>query len=101
MTQSNADRSPADWTQEDAISYECAGEAITHAMAIVSAEIDDIEEGRGGGRSRLTHLSELQTGMASERASLHRLDPDAIKAVRVKYNALVRAGRRGTSNPSA
>lgn len=87
-------RTSETWTQEDAISYECAGEAITHAMAIISAEIGEIEKTMGEG-DQITALTSMQATMASERASLHLLDPSALRAVRARYGSLVRTGREG------
>ncbi len=63
------------------------------AMAIVSAEIDEADRQDDENSPRLKLLHDLQTKMALERASLYLLDAEAIRAVRAKYGALVRAGR--------
>ena len=72
------------WSQKEAIASECAREAITHAMAIITADI-----ARGGEDAELSLLRAERTKMAGVRASLYRLDAAGVADVRSEYDRYV------------
>lgn len=84
----------AEWTQEEAIAYECAGECITDMMAIYSGQIDDENRKEKPDADRLATLRAERSKLAQERAALHVHDHADIARIRAEYGAIIRA-RRG------
>lgn len=83
------------WTQDEAIAFECAKEAITDMMAICSSQID--EETRKPYPNQ-HHLSELKTtlfNLGREQIMLRGDDQVNIAKIREKYGAKIRAYREG------
>lgn len=82
-----------EWTQDEAIAFECAREVITDMMAICTGRIAD-ESGRGNAATdSLAALRAERSRLAQERAALHVTDHDAIARIRKDYGAIVRAWR--------
>ena len=79
------------WTQDEAIAFECAREAITHMMAIQSTEIADESAKAQPDADRVASLFAERSRLASERAALHVTDTVDIARIRIEYGATVRA----------
>lgn len=81
------------WTQDEAIAFECACEAITHLQAILTGQID--EERRKGcpDTERIESLRAERLRLSQERANLHVKDHENVARVRAEYGARVRAWR--------
>ena len=80
------------WTQEQAVAFECAREAISDLMAICSAAIAS-EEASAPEGPRLAELEQELAGLARERADLRVADHDRIAAIRRTYGERVRVYR--------
>ena len=80
------------WTQEQAVAFECAREAISDLMAICAAAIAR-EEAAAPDGPRLVELEQELAGLARERAELSVADHDHIAAIRRTYGERVRAYR--------
>jgi len=79
------------WTDDEAINYECAREAITHMRAILTEEIDEESRKPNPDKSHLKRLYEQRSQMFRERAGLQVKDQAKIARVRAEYGARVRA----------
>lgn len=80
-----------EYTQDQAIAFECAREAITDLMAIYTMRIEDAKN--SGDRVLATGLTGDRSGLAQERANLHVHDADTIATVRKIYGRRIRAWR--------
>ena len=83
------------WTQDEAIAYECAREVITHLRAILTGEIDEENRKEQPDAQKLERLYAESSRLFRERAQLHVKDHEEIARVRAEYGARVRAYMAG------
>jgi len=81
------------WTQDEAIAFECAREAITDLMAIQTGQIAQEGSKAAPDAGRLASLRAERSRLAQERTALHLDDLDAVARIRSEYGAIVRAWR--------
>lgn len=81
------------WTQDEAIAFECACEVITHMIAIQSRQI--YEETNKGEPDvfRVAELRAERSRLAQERLALHVDNHDGVARVCSEYGAIIRARR--------
>jgi hypothetical protein len=79
------------WTQDEAIAYECAREAITHMRAILNGQLYDENKKEHPDAERVASLRAELTRMFQERSRLQVSDQATIARVRAEYGAHVRA----------
>jgi len=79
------------WTDDEAVNYECAREAITHMRAILTEEIEKESQKSNPDEERLENLYAESSRMFQERAGLQVKDHANIARVRAEYGARVRA----------
>jgi hypothetical protein len=84
-----------EWTQEEAIAFECAREVITDMMAIHSGQIAEEQAKHRPDSDRLAQLRAERTRLARERTELNVHDHADIARIRAVYGAAVRASRTG------
>jgi hypothetical protein len=89
------------WTQEEAVSYECAREVITDMIAIRTAEI--AAEGRqtAPNQARLTALEKQITALWRERDRLDPTDAKSIERIETVYGGEVRAYFQSSDSPNS
>lgn len=85
----------ADWTQEEAVAFECAREVITDMMAIQTGQIAAEASKQEPDAVRLASLRAERSRLALERAALHVHDHADIARIRADYGAIIR-GHRAT-----
>lgn len=83
------------WTQDEAIAFECAREAIGHHIAIYSARIADEAAKPCPDVALIEQLWAERASLHQERAGLHVGDHAAIEQARAVHGAAVRAWREG------
>ncbi len=83
------------WTQDQAIEFECAREAIIHLMALHSAEIAIEYQKPSHSQPRVALLGAGRGALAEELGRLHVTDTEAVVKARTKYEAVVRAWLAG------
>ena len=81
------------WTQEEAIAFECAREVITDMMAIQTGQMAEEASKAAPDADRLASLRAERSRLAQERAALHVDDLAAVARIRTEYGAIVRARR--------
>lgn len=81
------------WTQDEAIAFECAREVITDMMAIQTGQIADEGNKAAPDADRLACLRAERSRLSQERAALHVDDLAAVARIRTEYGAIVRAWR--------
>jgi len=81
------------WTQDEAIAYECACEVIGDLRGILTGQIHEESGKEHPNAERLEHLYAERSRLFRERESLHVKDHDKIAHVRAEYGAKVRAWR--------
>lgn len=81
------------WTQEEAVAFECAREVITDVMAIHTSQIAEERAKSQPDALRLAQLRTERSRLAQERAGLHVGDRAAVARIRAEYGAFVRAWR--------
>jgi len=81
------------WTQEEAIAYECAREAITGLRAVLTSQIAAESSKPYPDAERLADLRAERARLFKERAGLQVKDHAEIARVRAEYGAAVRAWR--------
>ncbi len=79
------------WTQEEAVAFECAREVITDMMAIHTGQIADERAKPQPDPARLAQLRAERSRLAQERAGLHVGDRAEVARIRAEYGAFVRA----------
>lgn len=79
------------WTQEEAINYECAREAITHLSAILTSEMVEESKKPCPDLKRLASLEAEHMRLFHERNKLGVKDHAEIARVRSEYGAMIRA----------
>lgn len=83
-----------EWTQDEAIAFECAREVITDMMAIFTSRISDEFSKTTLDADRLAQLRAERSKLFRERAALHVADQSDIARIRSDYGAIVRAWRK-------
>ena len=83
------------WTQDEAIAFECAKEAITEMMAICSAKIDKETRKLHPDQQCLSELKETLFNLGREQIMLRGDDQAHIAEIRKKYGTAIRAYREG------
>jgi hypothetical protein len=83
----------AQWTQEEAIDYECAREVITDLIAIHSRQIAEESRKEYPDAERLESLRAERSRLFREQTGLRVKDHAGIARVRAEYGARVRAWR--------
>lgn len=81
------------WTQDEAIAFECAREVITDMMAIQTGQMAEEGSKAAPDGDRLANLRAERSRLAQERAALHVDDLAAVARIRTEYGAIVRAWR--------
>ncbi len=81
------------WTQDEAIAFECAREVITDLMAIQTGQMAEEACKAAPDAYRLVELRAERSRLAQERAALHVDDLAAVARIRTEYGAIVRAKR--------
>ena len=89
------------WTQEQAIAYECAREAITDLSAICTARIYDELAKQTPDHGLVASLEEKITQLFNERRELTVGNQDEISKIRHEYGSEVRAWRAQTQPQAA
>ncbi len=84
----------AQWSQDGAIAFECAHEAINHVMAICSAQIAGEEWKPNPDREMLANLNLRLDRLHHERVALRLTNYAGIARLRAKYGAEVREWNR-------
>jgi hypothetical protein len=79
------------WTQDEAIDYECAREAITHMRAILTSQITEESRKEHPDAERLESLYAESSRLFRERAGLRVKDHAEIARVQAEYGAKIRA----------
>ena len=86
-----SEREEPEWTQDEAIAYECACEAITHLMAIKTKLIHEEEQKENPDMDMTARLRIERYGLHVEREDLQLKDHDSITRIRSEYGAIIRA----------
>ncbi|MDY0134401.1 MAG: hypothetical protein RBS14_01780 [Atribacterota bacterium] len=81
------------WTQDEAIAFECAREVITDLMGIQSGEIQLEENKPKPDQARIDGFKAELSRLFKERAALTVTNQPEIARVRSEYGAIVRAWR--------
>jgi len=81
----------ANWTQDEAVAFECAGELITHMMAIYSAQIHKETQKESPDPALIATWRQARSRLFQEKRNLHVNDQDKIAQVRAEYGAAIRA----------
>lgn len=81
------------WTQDEAIAFECAREVITDMMAIQTGQMAEEACKAAPDANRLASLRAERSRLAQERAALHVDDLTAVARIRTEYGTIVRARR--------
>jgi len=79
------------WTQDEAIAYECAREAITHLRAILTSEIYDESKKAEPDTQRIEKMQAESGQLFREREKLSVKDHEQISRIRREYGARIRA----------
>ena len=88
-----ADQQPL-WTQDEAIAFEVAREAINHVMSICTSEIADEKRKADPDAAIVARLEARITSLHQERTALRLKDHAEIARIRKEYGAVVRAWNR-------
>lgn len=83
------------WTQDEAIAFECAREVITDMMAIQTGQLVEEAAKAAPDADRLASLRAERSRLTQQRAALHVDDLADIARIRAEYGAFVRAWREG------
>jgi len=78
------------WTQDEAIAFECAREAITHLRAILTSEIHDESKKTQPDNKKINALCEERSKLFREREDLHVEDQEKIKNIRYEYGLRIK-----------
>ena len=88
-----SERVPPQWTQDEAIAYECACETITNLMAIKSGQIYREEKKENPDGKLIAKLEEESSRLHRERVELQLKDHVNVERICVEYGAIIRAHR--------
>lgn len=83
------------WTQDEAIAFEVARDAINHVMSIYTSEIADEERKPHPDQALLARLDARQSELHRERVRLRLKDHAEIARVQRVYSAFVRTWNSG------
>jgi hypothetical protein len=78
------------WTQDEAIAFEVAREAINHVMSIYTTQIADERRKPVPDEAKIAALSARRSELHRERTDLRLKDQAKIARVRQEYGAFVR-----------
>ena len=81
------------WTQTEAVAYECAREVITDLMAIQTGQIAEESSKPHPDAARIADLRAERSRLFRERADLRVNDSAEVARIRAEYGALVRSWR--------
>ena len=81
------------WTQDQAIAFECAREVITDMMAICTGRIADERTKKSPDTELIATLRADRSRLHQERTALHVTDDANVARIRAEYGAIVRAWR--------
>lgn len=81
------------WTQDEAIAFECAREAITEMMAIQTGQLAKEAAKATPDANRLASIRAERSRLARQRTALHVNDLQDIARIRAEYGAFIRAWR--------
>jgi len=81
------------WTQDEALAFEAAREAVTNLRAILTSEIADEEAKSRPDGARLSGLRDEQQRLFQERARLRLHDHSEVARIRTEYGTRIRAWR--------
>ena len=81
------------WTQDEAIAFECAREAITDLMAIYTRRIADEAESAAPNANLMAEWEDARDKLADERTGLHVNHHAEIARIRSEYGQIIRAWR--------
>ncbi len=81
------------WTQDQAVAFECARECIVELMAICSAELGDLDGQVDVCADRVNRQEQRLADLAAELRHLHLADTDNIERIRRDYGRQVREYR--------
>jgi len=79
------------WTQDEAIAFEVAREAINHLMSIYTTQIADERRKLVPDEAHIARLIDRRSALHRERTALRLKDHAEVARVRQEYAALVRA----------
>ena len=85
------------WTQDQAVAFECAREVITNLMAIYSGRISHESAKALPDTNLIAELRANRSELANERVALHVGDDSDVARIRKEYGAAVRAWRGSNS----
>jgi len=80
-----------EWTQDEAIAYECACDDIGLLRAILTREMAEESKKAQPDRQRLEQMESEFSALFHERAALHVKDHEKIARIRSEYGARIRA----------
>ena len=81
------------WTQDQAVAFECARECIVELMAICSAELGDLDGRADVCADGVDRQERRLADLAAELRQLHLTDTDNIERIRRDYGRQVREYR--------
>lgn len=81
------------WTQDQAVAFECARECIVELMAICSAELGNMDGQADVCADRVERQERRLADLAAELRQLHLADADNIERIRRDYGRQVREYR--------
>lgn len=81
------------WTQDQAIAFECAREVITDMMAICTGRITEEAAKEAPDADQMAALRADRSRLAQERKTFHVTDDAEVTRIRTEYGAIVRAWR--------
>ena len=93
-----SDRKEPEWTQEEAIAYECAREAIGELIGIKIGMVRKEADTESPDEELVAKLEEEITRLSRERSSLRLKDHANITRIRSEYGAIVRAHYYGNES---
>jgi len=79
------------YTQDEAIAYECAREAITHLLAVLTEQITEEAAKTNPNAALVAALRDERSRLFNERKNLHVEDHVAIARIRTEYGTRIRS----------
>ncbi|SEB25431.1 hypothetical protein [Variovorax sp. YR216] len=84
------------WTQKQAIDYECARECITALIGVYTSELDEQEARPDPDAVAIAALNETITRLFNERRDLRLTDDEEVARVNSVYGSMVRSAMEAT-----
>ena len=81
------------WTQDEAVAFECAREAISDRIAILTGQIGEERAKPVPDSARIKVLEEAMSGFIREQRGVHVHETAKIARIRAEYGAFVHAWR--------